>query len=112
MSESREGGKLPLKSALKRNTRQQQQQQQHQQQQHQTRSAKPFQVPEGLRSLLNEITKEVKTVKSFYEDAKIILVQFLVESLNNEWSLVEGLMEEKDIKNVVQFRYNLFSTSK
>jgi hypothetical protein len=66
MSESREGGKLPLKSALKRNTRQpssqqqqQQQQQKQQQQQHIARSTKPFQVPEGLRSLLNEITKEV-----------------------------------------------------
>ena len=71
MSESREGGKLPLKSALKRNTRQpssqqqQQQQQKQQQQQHIARSTKPFQVPEGLRSLLNEITKEVKTLKSY-----------------------------------------------
>jgi hypothetical protein len=73
MSESREGGKLPLKSALKRNTRQpssqqqqqQQQQQKQQQQQHIARSTKPFQVPEGLRSLLNEITKEVKKSKSY-----------------------------------------------
>ena len=71
MSESREGGKLPLKSALKRNTRQpssqqqQQQQQKQQQQQHIARSTKPFQVPEGLRSLLNEITKEVKNLKSY-----------------------------------------------
>ena len=72
MSESREGGKLPLKSALKRNTRQpssqqqqQQQQQKQQQQQHIARSTKPFQVPEGLRSLLNEITKEVKNSKSY-----------------------------------------------
>jgi hypothetical protein len=46
---------LPLKSALKRNTRQQQQQQHPK-----PKTSTPFQVPEGLRGLLNEITKEVR----------------------------------------------------
>ena len=55
MSDGRVGGKLPLKSALKRNTRQQQQQQHPK-----SKTSTPFQVPEGLRGLLNEITKEVR----------------------------------------------------
>ena len=62
MSDNRTGGQVPLKSALKRNTRQstpQQQQQQQQQSQQLSKTTTPFQVPEGLRALLNEITKEV-----------------------------------------------------
>ena len=57
MSDNRTGGHVPLKSALKRNTRQSTPQQQQQQQLSKTTT--PFQVPEGLRALLNEITKEV-----------------------------------------------------
>ena len=61
MSDNRTGGQLPLKSALKRNPRQSpQQQQQLEHKQHQlSKTTTPFQVPEGLRALLNEITKEV-----------------------------------------------------
>jgi hypothetical protein len=56
MSDNHTGGQLPLKSALKRNTRQSTPQQQQQQL---SKTTCPFQVPEGLRALLNEITKEV-----------------------------------------------------
>ena len=64
MSDGRIGAKMPLKPALKRNYRQQQQLQSQQQLQQQSQllaktTTKPFQVPEGLRSLLNDITKEV-----------------------------------------------------
>jgi hypothetical protein len=61
MSESRVGvDKMPLKPALKRNQRQSP----FPPQQHLSKTSKPFQVPEGLRSLLNDITKEVFFIKA------------------------------------------------
>ena len=65
MSDNRTGGQVPLKSALKRNTRQSTPQQQQQSQQL-SKTTTPFQVPEGLRALLNEITKEVCVFFSFH----------------------------------------------